>query len=138
MRPDARRKHLADLRAARGGGTEQPGEADSDSCVPRNIAEIYATHFEIHGGGCSRDGPRRPAFHVTFVETGETCCDTAEHLRAWTLSRLEDLRAGLIPKKSSASASQDTAEGGGLPGGGKMRKLMPEEMEELSSSSDDD
>ncbi|KAJ1476941.1 hypothetical protein T484DRAFT_1823153 [Baffinella frigidus] len=139
VRPDGRRRHLADLRAAI--GAELPGDADADTLLSSGICEMYAAHFEIHGGGCARDGPRLPAFHVTFLATGETCCDTAEYLRAWTLSRLEDhrdLRAGLIPKKRPASASEDRAEGCVLPGGGKMRKLMPEEFEELSSSSDDE
>ena len=165
MRPDARRRHLADLRAAV--GAEQPGEVEGDPCVPREIAEIYAAHFAIHGGGCSRDGPKLPAFHLTFVETGETCCDTAEHLRAWTLRRLEDLRAGLISKRRPASPVEDAArpsnkcgsaawesedfaleskcassveagaEGSALPGGGTMRLLMRDEIEEPSSSEGD-
>jgi hypothetical protein len=103
--PESRRRHLADLRAAI--GEAEPGDGDGDMVLAWEIGEIYSTHFELHGGGCSRLGPSLPAFHVTFVQTGETCCDTVEHLCAWMLSRLEDLRAGLIPTKRPASAPED-------------------------------
>ena len=48
-----------------------------------------------------------PAFHVKFVETRETCCDAAEHWFVWMLSRLEDPRAGLMPKKRPASVKEN-------------------------------
>ncbi|KAJ1476356.1 hypothetical protein T484DRAFT_1908082 [Baffinella frigidus] len=135
VRPDGRRRHLADLRAAI--GAEPPGDPDADTLLSSGICEIYAAHFEIHGGGCPRDGPRLPAFHVTFLATGETCCDTAEDLRAWALTRLESRQAGLIPKKRPASASDGGVKGSVLPGGVGMRALRDEEIEEPSSSDDE-
>ena len=74
---------------------EQPVGEEGDLCVSRAIAEIYARHFAIHGGGCPRPGTKVPKFHLTFRKTLETCCDTAENLRAWTLECLADLPTGL-------------------------------------------
>ncbi|KAJ1482715.1 hypothetical protein T484DRAFT_1897209 [Baffinella frigidus] len=96
-----RKGHLDALREALGGprGGERVPLAsgggwfalEGDINVSREIFAIYAEHFSLDGAGCARLAGNQRAqrcFHLTFVRTGQRCCDTAIKLRVWIVIKL--------------------------------------------------
>ncbi|KAJ1472183.1 hypothetical protein T484DRAFT_1841391 [Baffinella frigidus] len=89
---DALHEALGFIGGPRGGEQEGGGVAlESDIDVSREIFAIYAEHFSLDGAGCARLTQKhggQSCFHLTFLSTGQRCCDTANKLRAWILLKL--------------------------------------------------